>query len=155
MDNNYIIKSICKSENIDLTNYYPITEDGEKSDREFDKRFLLDRVYQYDWFNYRKRIRFVKYPNYNCITLNISYLRISNILINPLNEHNTYFQGKLIDIPLRQIELPFKIRLIKEKRFDICFPKRGISREYYLKHPTLNIIIPFELFFYMLWDRPA
>lgn len=115
MDNNYIIKSICKSENIDLTNYYPITEDGEKSDREFDKRFLLDRVYQYDWFNYRKRIRFVKYPNYNCITLNISYLRISNILINPLNEHNTYFQGKLIDIPLRQIELPFKIRLIKEK----------------------------------------
>ena len=44
-----------------MKNWKPINELGDFTDRDFDKRFELDRMYFYDTLLYRNRIRFVKY----------------------------------------------------------------------------------------------
>jgi hypothetical protein len=117
MDNDSIIKTICQLENINLDGWYPITEDGEKTKSEFDKRFILDRVYFWQQNNFRKRIRFVKYSTRcNYITLNISILRISNITKSKYTDGNeVYFKGYSKDVFLKDIEKPFKLKKIMEK----------------------------------------
>lgn len=118
MDNDSIMKSICNIENIDLTDYYPITEDGTKSNKDFDKVFSLNRIYQYEWLNYRKRIRFVKYrTDDNHIVLIVSKLRISNIIKSTytLLGNEVYFKGNSKKILLKDIERIFKFKQIKEK----------------------------------------
>jgi hypothetical protein len=83
MDNDKIVESICLLENININDWYPVTEEGEDSDLEFDKRFSLDRTYFWQHNSFRKRIRFVKYyTNTDHIVINVSKLRISNIIKN-------------------------------------------------------------------------
>ena len=116
MGNDYIIKSICLSENINLTDYYPKAEDGEKSNKEFDKRFSLDRTYQWEWINFVRRVRFVKYPNHQYITLIITTMKISQVLRdNFQGGRAVFYLSKTIDVPLNKIELPFKLKQLKEK----------------------------------------
>jgi len=112
MDNNDVIKSICQLENIDLTNYYPITENGEHSDKDFDKDFSLDRTYESSWRKYKKRVRFVIYHlNINFIYIHVCKLRISNIIKNPNNKDNKiYFKAQSKNLLLKDIERPFKLK---------------------------------------------
>ena len=116
MDNDYIVKRICDLENINLIDYFPMSEDGEKSDKEFDKRFSFDRTYQWKWINFKRRVRFVKYPNNQYITLIITTMRISQVLRDRLEGGRAVFYlSKTIDIPLNKIELPFKLKKIMDK----------------------------------------
>ena len=116
MDNDTIIEIICQLENINLNDWYPMAEDGEKSDKEFDKRFLLDRTYQWEWINFVRRIRFVKYPNNQYIILNIITMRISQVLRDQLNGGRAvYHLNKSINIPINRLELPFKLKKIMKK----------------------------------------
>jgi hypothetical protein len=118
MDNDTIVKRICQLENIDLGNYHPTTEWGEKSDREFDKRFSLDRTYMYDFLKFTKRVRFVKYPNDDFVTLQKLNLKSSNIIVNPMDNKGKFWiydKQCVKKISLRELDRPFKLNNIKKK----------------------------------------
>jgi hypothetical protein len=117
IDNDTIIKIICILENINLNNWISITENGNDSDSEFDKRFSLDRIYSWQQNGFRKRVRFVKYwTDGDYITVCISKMKISNITRNKLDDGNeVYFKGYSKDIDLRDIERTFKFKKIMKK----------------------------------------
>lgn len=117
MENDSIVKTICQIENINLSDWSPVTERGEQSDSEFDKRFSLDRTYSWQQKRFRKRIRFVKYRKEGeYITLNISKMKLSNIIQSRLdNGKEVYFKGYSKDIRLRDIERPYKLGQIMKK----------------------------------------
>jgi hypothetical protein len=77
MTNEEIVKIICKIENLNIDNFCPINEWGDKTDKDFDTRFELDRSYFCEYFNFKKRIRFVHYPNDNYVTIFIIKLFVS------------------------------------------------------------------------------
>ena len=118
MDNDSIVKRICQLENINLDNYHPVNEWTEKTDKYFDKNFSLDRIYMYDFLQFTKRVRFVKYTNNDYITVIKLQLKASNIIINPLDDkghHWIYHKEYIKQIPLEELERPFKLKKIKEK----------------------------------------
>lgn len=79
MTNEETVKIICKIMNLSISNAFPINESGERTDQDFDKRFILDRTYQHEFFNFKKRIRFVKYPNDNYVSVFINNMFVSGI----------------------------------------------------------------------------
>ena len=54
---------------------------GELTNKDFDKKFPLDRIYKNEYFNFRKIIRFVSNPSKTDIIVYIDNKHISNILI--------------------------------------------------------------------------
>jgi hypothetical protein len=104
LENDYIVKYICKLYNIDLSEYKTINENGEYVELDaFDKRFSLDRTYNIDFGNYRRRIRFVKYDNKN-ITVFRTTIRISHILSNKLDIGNRVYLKEIeMKIPIKEI----------------------------------------------------
>ena len=117
MDNDTIVKRICELENINIKEWHPITEWGEPSDIEFDKTFCLNRTYFWQKNNYKKRIRFVKYCTLSdYITICISKIRVSNITKSQhIDGNEVYFKGYSKDIPLKDINRPFKLNKIMKK----------------------------------------
>lgn len=118
MNNDEIIKYIILKEKIDIDLFFPITEDGQNSDSEFDKRFLLDRTYQYEYLNFRKRIRMVIYPNDNNITIYKNVIKISNILTYKIHNEDkptVYTNEKQLKIPIKEIERFHKLKKIQLK----------------------------------------
>jgi hypothetical protein len=115
MDNDTIVKSICQLENIDLTNFHPMTEWGEPSDVTFDLNFPIDRIYFWQGNNYKKRIRFVNYHN-EYVTLYLRTLRVSHITkTQRLNENACYFLENEKHISFKEIERTFKFKQIMKK----------------------------------------
>lgn len=120
MDNDYIVKYICKLHNIDLSKYEPINEDGEITNKSFDKRFSLDRTYQFIFNNYKRRIRFVKYDSTEYITMFKTTLRISRLLKHKFDKGmRVYTKDTEIDIHLDIIKRSIKLNKIKNK-MDEC-----------------------------------
>lgn len=79
MTNEEIVNIICNIKNLSIDQSFPINENGERTDKDFDKRFILDRTYQREFFNFKKRIRFVKYPNDNYVSVFINNMFVSGI----------------------------------------------------------------------------
>ena len=50
----------------------PVNEAGEITDKDFDKRFKIDRTWNYNSLLFRNRIRIVKYPNDKLFTVFIT-----------------------------------------------------------------------------------
>lgn len=116
LENDYIVKYICKLYNIDLNKYEPINDVGIRTDTFFDKKFNLDRTYQFIFNNFKTRIRFVKYNNKE-ITYFKTNLKISQIIINRLEstENKVYSNEKTIKIPIKIINRLLKFDKIKKK----------------------------------------
>jgi len=71
---------------INKLNLKPITENGEISDKDFDKRFKIDRSYLYESLFYKARIRFVQYPNEEYIRVYLTKHYFPNITKPILNK---------------------------------------------------------------------
>lgn len=118
VDNDFIIRYICKKFNINLDNFIPMNRYNEYSDEDFDKHYSLDRTYENIFNNFKTRIRFVKH-NKKEITLFKDILKISHIFeIN--GAHNTkedkvYSRYLTYRIPLEEIERSIKLNRIREK----------------------------------------
>lgn len=105
MTNEQIVKILCLILNIDIKKYKPFYDEYNKySDEYFDKRFSLDRSYAYEFNNFKKRIRFVWYPNNSYITIFTNSIFISNINLNILKEKKVYHNSKEEKIQLEEIE---------------------------------------------------
>jgi len=117
MKNNFIINYICEKYNIDISKYKPINEDGEYTNKDFDKKFELDRTYLLDFNKFKQRIRFVKYDDKE-ITFFKTTIKISNIIQHQLEKDgkNVYIKdNEKIIIPIKDVERIFKLNKIKNK----------------------------------------
>lgn len=114
LNNDLIIKYICKRFNIDLSKYDPMDEDGNITDKSFDKRFNLDRVYLRTFKNFKTRIRIVKYSS-NQIYLYKLKLRLSNILKHEyeLNHYRVYTLENRYIISPKEIYRWIKLKKIR------------------------------------------
>jgi len=66
-------------------NWIPINEQHFFTDKDFDKRFEIDRTFLYEGIFWKYRIRFVKYPSNRDLTVSIIKLRKPiSIFIRPL-----------------------------------------------------------------------
>jgi phosphoketolase len=115
MINDDIVNIVCKIENININKFNPTTETNEISTEEFDKNFSLDRIFTYEFHNFQKRIRFVKYSE-DKVTIFIMFLKISNLLMNEsINIYKTYSKGRVVHISIKEIERSFKLKTIINK----------------------------------------
>lgn len=108
MTNDQIVKIVCDIKNLSPDFSHPINEEGKKTDKDFDTRFILDRTYLTEFFNFTKRIRFVKYPNYNYVTIYINNMFRSNL--EKTIEGSKYKHSNRHEIiNLKEIEKIYKI----------------------------------------------
>lgn len=113
MTNEEIVKLICKIESLNIDNYQPFNENNQISDNDFDKRFELDRTYHRSFYNFRKRIRFVKYPSDNYISMYINTLYVSNLNLNIFGAKIVKSKNYTKKIPINIIERYDKIKKIQ------------------------------------------
>lgn len=120
LNNDFIINYICKKYNINLSEFEPINENGDLTDKSFDKRFSLDRTYQYIYNNFKTRVRFVKYSE-NEITLFKTNIKISNIIINRLepNQNIVYSKNYENKINIKDVEKSHKLNKINKLIKDV------------------------------------
>ena len=113
MDNDYIVDYMCQKYNIDLSKYQPTNEHGVITDNDFDKRYSLDRIYLFEFGNFKQRVRFVKY-NDQSITLFKITVKISNIIHNELekNGKKVYIRDIHTTTPLLIINRLLKLKIM-------------------------------------------
>jgi len=68
----------------------PVNVFGDESDKDFDIRFKVDRIYEYDTFFWKKRVRLVLYPNDKEISVFETSLRKPTSLF--IGESNLYYR---------------------------------------------------------------
>ena len=120
MTNDDIVNIICNLKKLNIVNFSPINEWGKITDQDFDKNFILNRIYENKIFNFKKRIRFVIYPNRNYVTVFITNVFVSNI-IKTKEGKKIYFNERSEKISLIDINKEYNIIMRTKKINKIIF----------------------------------
>lgn len=98
MQVNDILSYLNDEYNLGIKKYEEFDESSDNSSYDFNK------IYQWEMFNFKKRLRIVKYKNSDSVIVFKGYMKISNILYNEFTKgRQVYTKDKEFKIPYKEL----------------------------------------------------